>query len=194
MAKQGESGKKNQANKNTAKPKKRKVAKKPKEMPGIIIQNITLEPKEKNPPNNKRSADANDQQGDLKILTIKPDNPKAKKLMWVSVATFTIVIALLWGWAIKIQFSNLNFIQSSESKLLQKTKQEWSNAFADEQKNQNTTTVKIKDGLKQIIATINATNTLDTLLSASSTTTTLTTTTTVTTDTKRTIEKILNNN
>lgn len=89
-------------------------------------------------------------------LIIKPENNSAKRLMWLSVGLFTAVILILWGWAMKINLSNLNFRKSAEGQLLQRSQAEWDRLFNDTMTEQEQVkkTKQIKDNLKQIITAI----------------------------------------
>ncbi|MFH1789585.1 MAG: hypothetical protein ABH832_00760 [bacterium] len=64
-------------------------------------------------------------------LTIRPENPRAKALMWISVILFTCVITILWAWSAKIQLSGVDLSISQESEILRNTQAQWEKIFAE---------------------------------------------------------------
>lgn len=40
-------------------------------------------------------------------LDPQPDNPRARKIMWLVISFFILAIVILWVWSIKVKFDNL---------------------------------------------------------------------------------------
>ena len=71
-----------------------------------------------------------------KKIQLTKENPEAKRLMWIGVIIFSIMILLLWCWSMKIHFSNLSIERMPEQKLIQKTQADWNNLFKQTEEEQ----------------------------------------------------------
>lgn len=93
--------------------------------------------------------------------------------LWTGVVIFAIVIVGLWGWAIKIKFSSINWAQTPEAQMANSQQKDWNQIFADEKDK-----IILEDAKNKLKTIIN-----DVISSASSTSTS-TPTTTINTSTK----------
>ncbi len=176
--------------------RKKNTIKTPIEMPGLIVSSANLEtenienkkqqqkkiqPIKKNKGKLKKSTPAKDALLELKerenSLIIKPENAAAKRLMWFSATLFSLMIIILWGWAMKVRLDNLSIKQTPETKLIKQGQQDWDTLFnqTNENQQQTTTLSNIKKYLQQIVDT--ASNSTSSASSAVVTTTAETTTT-----------------
>ncbi|MFA5062340.1 MAG: hypothetical protein WC526_04300 [Patescibacteria group bacterium] len=90
--------------------------------------------------------------------------------LWTGVIIFAIIIVGLWGWAIKIKFSSINWAQTPEAQMVGTQQKDWNQIFADEKDK-----IILEDAKNKLKTIIN-----DVISSASSTPTT-----TVNTSTKQ---------
>lgn len=75
----------------------------------------------------------------------------AKRLMWLGVISFSVIIAVLWGWSLAVQMSEFQLKRAPEYTLASKTKQEWSELFAKQKEDRNSreaTLQQIRDAIK----------------------------------------------
>ena len=116
-----------------------------------------------------------------------PTEQNAKKLLWLLVGSFTIVILLLWGWATKISLSSFRWSKTPEKQILDSRKNEWNALFNDEASKAQNERLKlqVKNIIGKIIAETN-TSTSSTLDIATSTPTSTTTTSSTITNTSTT--------
>jgi len=77
-------------------------------------------------------------------LELQPENPQAKKMMWIGVGIFLLCTIIIWGWSIKVKFNNLALKKTPENNLIQKSKQEWNTIFDKDTANTSTTNASVK--------------------------------------------------
>lgn len=75
----------------------------------------------------------------------------AKKILWLGVATFSLIIVVLWGWSLRLQLSLVHFSKSPEGVLIQKTKTNWDQAFAENKPEETVSPEAVKEELKTIL-------------------------------------------
>lgn len=122
------------------------------------------------------------------IIGPSPVNPATKRLLWLLVGSFTLVILLLWGWATKIQLSSISWSKTPEKRILETSRNEWNELFNNEETKIKNEQLKkeLKNMIAQFVAEMNTTTT-STIISTTSTpvapTSTATTSSTTTTST-----------
>lgn len=60
--------------------------------------------------------------------------PRAQKILRFGVASLSLVIIILWGWAFKLRLTLVDLAESPEGALARKTKNSWNQAFAANKK------------------------------------------------------------
>ena len=64
------------------------------------------------------------------LLPYPAARPQAYRWLWLGVASFTVIIALLWGWSLKMQLAFFSWRASPESSLVNRARVEWNNIFS----------------------------------------------------------------
>lgn len=86
--------------------------------------------------------------------------------MWTGVIVFAVIIVGLWGWAIKIRFSSINWSQTPEVQMANNQQKDWNQIFNDEK--DRIILEDAKNKLKTIIdSVISATSTPTTTINTS---------------------------
>ncbi len=79
----------------------------------------------------------------------------ARRLMWIGVISFSVIIFALWGWSVTVQISGLQWNKAPEVALASKTKQEWGDIFA-KQKEQAADHGAALEQIKDVMNKLNA--------------------------------------
>lgn len=107
------------------------------------------------------------------LSRIRDEDKKNKLIMWISVSVFFLVIFFLWGWAMKIRLSNLDWSETKEANIIKNSQKNWDELFTETEKKENYEKAKgeIREFLKQIMETENATTTAATTTTSTASTT-----------------------
>lgn len=106
-------------------------------------------------------------QADLKeaIAARYRHKAKANVWMWTGVVIFTIIIAVLWGWSLKLRASFFSWGDFKESQLVAQTQADWDALFtqtkAEELQNE-LNKIQLKNILNQLTQTTPVTTTVST--------------------------------
>jgi hypothetical protein len=90
-----------------------------------------------------------------------PTVRSAKFWLWSGVGIFSLMILILWGWAMKIRLDAFSWQKTPEKKIVETAKTDWDTYFTETktlEENKN----KIKNVLNQIMVSIISTTTVST--------------------------------
>lgn len=140
-------------------------------MPSLVFNEAEMVKNKKNPSRKKKTLNPEEQE-ERAIAEFSSEIARqrtARRWMVLGVSFFVVIIALLWGWSIKLQVSQLRWSGSAEEKFIEENKKNWDAAFNRPKaaETAETTQQKIKEAITFIIE-----NTSSTASTASSTPTT----------------------
>ena len=117
----------------------------------------------------------------------QPHHVAARRLMLLGVTCCTILIAVLWGWAIKLRLESVTWKKTNEGQLVSDVKQNWDKSFSEEKNATEVRATSVREGIQTAVGNLLASEAASSSLATSSTTSTTENTTTspaVTTTTK----------
>lgn len=135
--------------------------------PSLAVQNTTTDKKSPKKAKPKAVTAPAEPSQPLFNKMLASGNPTASRWMWIGIIVFAAAIFGIWGWSLKEQIGSIKWSESPESRLINKTRQDWNKLFEEEKVTQE------KNNLKNaILGVIN--NFATSTLTATGTTTTST--------------------
>lgn len=100
----------------------------------------------------------------------------ARSWMWVGVVSMSVIIVILWGWSLKLRMTFFSWNSTSENSFIERTKQNWNDAFAAVDSNPQKDAAAIKEKIKNAVNVIVASSIVTSSVSTTTTSTAIQTT------------------